>query len=399
MNSRSLNPAPSAGLVRFRVWAILVLTLSSAACNKTFVLKEKFTRNAVGQNWTLFGGDSARLNYRDRALRPPLRLKWTYKATSAVGSSLVVANGVAYVPTLDGRLDVVSIATGERLGRVKLRDNLEATCTYFEDQLYIAYRYGEATLAKYDLITGKTEWEVDAGDIASEPLATDEGIYVAALYRHIDKYDPATGEKLWSYESKDQHRSSPALSHNTLVVGCDNGTIYALSPKSGKLRWKAETGASVFATPVIDNETVFVGSLDSVFYALNLHDGSLLWSFRAEAPLFQAAGTDGVHVVFGATDGHFYCMNNKTGELRWAFRAQSVVSTAPLISGEVVYFGALDQKYYCLNLEDGRELWNFTTRGRIRTSPVAWGEYLLGASEDKYLYAFTSPENIAAQSN
>ena len=359
-------------------------------CRKSFVIKDEHLTHADGPNWPEFGGSAARLNHREQTLPPPLALKWTYKATSAIGPSLVTVDGLAYVITLDGRLDIVAVATGDRIGRIKLKDGFEATCTYSDGALYVAYRYGDDTLFKYDLATGKNTWEIDAGDIASEPLVADGGLYVSALYRHIDKYDPASGELIWSYKTKGQHRSSPSFADNTIVVGSDNGIVYALDAADGSLKWQTQVGASVQASPVIDDGKVYIGSVDSVFYAFSLERGTELWSFHANSPLFQSAATDGKKVCFGGTDGQFYALDAGSGRLLWQFSATSVISTSPAISGDVIYFGSLDKKYYCLNLADGSELWSFTTRGRIRTSPVVWGNTLLGASDDRYLYAFSN---------
>ncbi|MFQ6115739.1 MAG: PQQ-binding-like beta-propeller repeat protein [bacterium] len=346
------------------------------------------------QNWYLFGGDVQRINYRENTLSPPLKLHWEFKASSAISPTLVAVNGILYFTTLDGRIYALDIQTGERIGKTKSEGGYEATCAYYQGNLIIASRYGELTLANYDLENGKYLWKIDAGDIASEPLVAEGAVFASALYSHIDKYDFGSGEKLWTFETDDQHRSSPALSKNVLVVGCDNGLIYALNANSGKLKWKYETGAGVFATPIIWDDTVFVGSLDSTFYALSLLDGSVVWTSVVKDAIVQSAATNGEKVVFGSSDGRVYCLDAKTGHELWSFQANSVVSTAPLISGTVVYFGSLDSRYYGLSLDTGKELWNFETKGRIRTAPIVCGDYLLGASEDRYIYAFVKSNNL-----
>jgi outer membrane protein assembly factor BamB len=361
---------------------------------KSIVVQQDSQINPKVENWPLFGGDFSRTNYRQATLSPPLNNYWLYKASSAIGPTLLAVDGYLFFSTLDGRLYTLNIKTGNKIGRIKTEDSNEATCAYYKGKLIIASRYGELTLANYNLETGKYLWKIDAGDIASEPLVTDEGIFVAAQYKHIDKYHFETGEKLWSFKTEDQHRSSPAISKNVLVVGCDDGMIYGLNAKSGKLKWKFETGAAVFATPSIWDETVFVGSLDSVFYALNLLDGTLRWSFRTETPIYQSAATDGKNVIFGSSGGRLYCLNAETGQEIWRFQAKSVVSTPPVISGRVVYFGSLDRHYYGLSLEDGKKLWDYETRGRIRTAPVVWGKYVFGASENKFVYAFIQPDSL-----
>ncbi|MFQ5770294.1 MAG: PQQ-binding-like beta-propeller repeat protein [bacterium] len=369
------------------LFILLFATHLSWSC-RSLTIKHSLEKQSTNRNWILFGGEDRRINYRANTVAPPLKNVWIYKSTSAISPTLVVVNGVLYFATLDGRIEAVNIKTGKRIGRQKNEDNQEATCAFYKGNLIIASRYGHLTLANYNLENGKYLWKVDAGDIASEPLVADDGVYISALYNHIDKYDLNSGKKLWSFKTADQHRSSPALSKNILIVGCDNGTLYALNAETGTLEWQIQTDASIQATPIVWNHTIFVGSADSLFYAFNLSDGTIQWTFDAQRPLYQTAATDGKVVLFGASDGQFYCLNAETGKEIWRFRAKSVVSTAPVISGRVVYFGSLDRRYYCLNLEDGRELWSHETKGRIRTSPVVWGNYVFGASEDKFVYAF-----------
>lgn len=371
----------------------MLLLAVTWGCNSV-VIHNKEKIYPQPKNWTLFGGNARRDNFRETTLTPPLENHWVYKASSAIGPTLLAVDGVLYFSTLDGKIFALDMETAKQLGKEKSEDGNEATCAYHEGFLYIASRYGDKTLGKYDLSQGKYVWKIDAGDIASEPLVTEEGIFVAALYNHVDKYHLATGEKLWSFKTKDQFHSSPALAQNTLVVGCDDGKVYALNALSGKKRWEFKTGASIYATPCIGEKTVYIGSLDSLFYALDLESGAVKWRFRVNFPIFQAAATDGEKVLFGATDGVLYCLDAQTGKVLWQFQAKSVISTPPTISGKVAYFGSLDHYYYGVNLEDGKELWKFETRGRIRTAPVVWGKYLFGASEDRFLYAFIQSDSL-----
>ncbi|MCG8604459.1 PQQ-binding-like beta-propeller repeat protein [bacterium] len=373
---------------RVSILLLLLLCLPSWACRK-ITLKQISQVRSFDSNWQLFGGESERNGYRTPTLAPPLEHFWTHKASSAVGPSLLAVDGVLYLATMTGRVEAINILTGKRLGKMNTEGNYDATCAYFQGNLIIASRYGSRTLARYDLRQGGYLWRVDAGDIATEPLILHEGVFISALYSHVGKYDWESGERVWKFETDDQHRSSPALSGNSLIVGCDNGTLYSIEADSGNLNWQMSTGASIFATPVISHQSVFVGSADSNFYAIEREDGKVRWKFHTQAPLYQTSATDGQVVLFGAGDGQFFCLDATTGKERWRFKAASGVSTAPLISGRVVYFGSLDAHYYCLSLADGEELWRFKTRGRVRTSPIIWQNYIFGASEDRYVYAFT----------
>ena len=386
--------------VVFNCVVLILFLISTWACKKVAIRPppNAMRSDTTINNWTQSGGGPERANLRSFAVNPPLQNVWIYKASSAVSSTMLAVDGVLYFTTLDGRFEVLDIASGKRLGRGKCEGQREAAIAYRKRYLFFASRYGDNTLTKYDLFYGKYMWKIDAGDIASEPLVTDDAVYVSAQYNHIDKFEFNGGQKIWTFKTEDQQRSSPALKDNVLVVGCDDGVIYALNSDNGKLKWKVETGASVFATPILAGARAFIGSIDRTFYALNLADGSMAWTFSAKTPIYQTAASDGRRVLFGASDGQFYCLNAESGAELWRFRANSAISTSPLIVDKVVYFGSLDRNYYCLDLESGAQLWSFETKGRIRTSPIVWQNYVLGASEDRFVYAFAPSDSTTNHS-
>ncbi|MDZ7262211.1 MAG: PQQ-binding-like beta-propeller repeat protein [candidate division KSB1 bacterium] len=371
-----------------RVLLLSGLLAGTISCSK-FIIK---TTERSERNWTQFGGTPTRTNLSPETIPLPLELAWTFKATSAIGPSLIVIDGVVYFGTLDGKVFAVNITTGEKLEQKKM--DLESTCAFHEGYLLIARRYGEETLYCLDLSTGKFKWEINAGDIASEPLIANGWIYISALYKHVDRYSLTTGSKSWSYETQGQCHSSPALAGQTLVVGCDDGTVYALNENTGKLIWKYQTKGAIYATPAIWKDKVFIGSLDRTFYALNLAEGSLSWKYATSGQIYQSCAVNEEFVLFGSNDYYLYCLNQNNGQLQWRYQAKSLVSTSPLIAGDKVFFGSLDHHYYCLSLKDGQLLWSYKTRGRVRTSPVIWQGYLLGASEDNYLYAFKKADSF-----
>lgn len=366
---------------------------SVLACSSISIDPNNYLHDELVPDWPLYGADANRSNYRAQTLAPPLELRWTFKASSAISPTVVAVDGLLYFGTLDGRIYAVSAQTGEKVGRLKVNEGYETTCAYYDGSLIYAIRYGRRTLVRYDVRESKRLWGMEAGHIASEPLVASKGVFVAALYNHVDRYALDTGDRIWRFDTDGQHRSSPALAGEALVVGCDSGQLYALNAATGKLKWEHQAGAGVLATPCIGDSTVYVGALDSVFYALDLADGSVRWRFRAQDAVVQPAATDGKRVLFGSNDGRLYALAARTGEKLWQFEAKSVVSTPPVIAGGVVYFGSLDHHYYALDVHSGQELWRYETEGRVRTAPVVWGRYLFGASEDRYVYAFSQPEH------
>jgi len=364
---------------------ILVLALL-INCAKIKIKPEMLSHQQF-PNWTMYGFDAGRTNYYDRDVLSPPQLVWRYKASSAVGRSILAVDGILFFNTLDGRLYALDIQTGNKIGHKKI--DVDATCAYIDTCLMIAVRYGDDTLFKYDLNRAKYEWKIDAGDIASEPLLLDNEIIISALYQHLDKYDLSDGSRIWQFKTDAQIRSSPAFHDSVIVFGCDNGFVYGINHVTGELLWKFKTNASVQATPAIKDSLVYIGSSDTYFYALHLRTGKLVWKHKTDGQIFNGAALNQAIVAFGSTDEKIYCLNRFNGKKIWTVRAKSVISTPPLICNNWLFFGSLDHHFYGVDLESGKIVWKFKAKGRVKSSLILWGNYLIGASENNNVYAFS----------
>ena len=378
-------------LSKLTVSFIIMLTLCS--CSR-IVIKDVNLERDVVNDWPMYGNNPQRTNKYSQSIKLPLELIWCEKTTAAVEKSILAIDSVIYFGTLNERLSAIHIGTKKKVGKKKI--DFPATCAYYNNHLIVARRYGNNTLYNLNLINGKTNWKINAGDIESEPLVVDNNIIITALYNHIDSYEFDTGTKLWTFKTDDQIRSSPAIIKNTLIFGCDDGNVYAIDKNNGKLLWKFATEASVQATPAIDiqNNYVLIGSSDFNFYALSIKYGTEIWRFQTNGQILNGAAIKNNKVIFGSTDNNVYCVDIQSGELYWNFTANSVVSTSPIISGDIVFWGSLDHNFYANNINNGKLLWKYKAKGRIRTTPVVWCNYFIGASENNYLYVFRTEEDV-----
>lgn len=365
-----------------------ILLSTHLSCTRS-VIKPLALPVSQPEGWSQFAENSARNGAPDRHLDFPLELAWIYKPNAAVENTLIVGDSALFFGTLDGYIYAVHLRTARKLGRIKIQQ--AGTCAYAESHLILARRYGNKTLFNLNLKTGKYQWNIDAGDIQTEPLIDDHRIYIAALYNHVDQYDFATGTKIWSYKTTAQLRSSPALSNGILVLGSDDGTIYALNAHTGELKWRFQAGKTIYATPVISDSCVFVGAFDNYLYALHLTKGTLLWKFKTGGRLYHAVGVAPGCVLVGSNDYYLYCLDSSTGALKWRFSAGSIISTTPTVIRNHVIFGSADHHLYAADLAQGALVWKYQTKGRIRTTPIVAGGMLLGASEDNLVYAFKTP--------
>lgn len=85
-----------------------------------------------------------------------------------------------------------------------------------------------------------------------------------------------TGTLKWTFASGAAIESSPAIAGDgTVIVGSEDGNLYALDGVTGAVKWKTAAGGAIDSSPAIaaDGDTVFVGSAVGVL-AVNTADGT-----------------------------------------------------------------------------------------------------------------------------
>lgn len=143
-------------------------------------------------------------------------------------------------------------------------------------------------------------------------------------------------------------RSQPTIAMNSVFVGSQDGTVYALDLETGCARWTFAAGAeirtgivlSVTDEPVsLDNPPLaYFGDIVARFYAVNAFTGELVWSLKADDhPSATLTGTPAFYEgslyipvssleVIPAADPAYACctfrgsllsVNAVTGALQW----------------------------------------------------------------------------------
>lgn len=373
---------------------ILPLLLFLTACNRFVAPLPK--AGDPSENWLMAGVNAARTSNFAGELPLPLAETARLKLSSAAAQNLFVHNGVLFVPTLDGKLSTIDLATRRFLSKKKMPGGHAGTMALNNDGMVLAMRYGKETLFRYSLERRNKLWEIDAGDIASEPLLTDSCAYVSALYEHVDAYFLHNGKRKWQFRTTGHMHASPALAEDILIAATDRGKVYGLDANTGKALWEIDLAQPILSTPIIAAQQVFLGASRDLIVALDLRTGAEQWRFHSAGRIFNAPAASDSLVIFGASDGLVRALRKHNGTLAWTFRASSGIGTSPLIAGRKIFFGSLDKIIYGLDASNGAMLWQWTLEGRIRTNPIVWKDRLIVASEDRYLYLFGPQESVGA---
>jgi len=362
---------------------LLVLFLISG-CQKYLLKEVQFNAGRTAWCW---GGSSSRRGKSSEEIGPPLKLIWTYKASSAVGKSIVAADSFLFFGMKAGGVTILNLHTGKPVKKIKTR-KVEVTCSLNGKRLVLARRWGKPSLRSINLFTGKTIWRKNSGSISGEPLVVEGRLVLGNEAGEIFCLDSGIGKIFWKKNIGGHLRGSLASSGNNIFAAAEEGTVWSLSLKDGRTNWKRKIQNGIFATPVLDSGKLFVGTTEGTFYALSMRDGSVVWKFKPEGKVYETAAVAEGFVYFGTTQGILYCLYTESGKEKWSFNTGSVVSTSPLISGRWLYFGTLDRMFYGILRENGEEKWSFKTKGRIRSSPLIWRGTLIIASEDRFVYGF-----------
>ena len=213
---------------------------------------------------------------------------------------------------------------------------------------------------------------------------------------------PATSLLRWTYTTKGQVWSSPAVAVGKVYVGSDDGSVYALNASNGDLVWSFPTGSMVRSSPVVSNGVVYVGSDDGTVYALNASNGNLVWSYNIGGQVWSSPAVAGGIVYVGSSNGNLYALDAApavTQRVVWSFPTGAAVRSGPVVAGGILYVGSEDHTVYALNAAPGaakRVDWRYTTGGWVVSNPsltVAGGTVYVG-SRDYKLYALSAQTGV-----
>jgi len=373
----------------------LLLCAALAGCGTSGSMhRPSSSKKSDIENWTALGGGPSRSGFRNLNFQTPLKQSWKISTSSAINSTIVIADSCVYFGTLDGRIYGVSIRNGSQYGKIRYVQSSVLGMTIARETSVYGLSNGKGTLVSYDLANARHNFIRELGAIETNPLVYDDYIYVGSLNKKFYCLNFSDGLPQWTFEASKPIRSSPAIQRNAVYFGCDNGSIYSMNRFNGGINWEFKTAGAVYATPVVDASGVYIGSLDGTFYAVGVDDGKLMWKFHVEEPLdgtiYAAAAVNDLQVFFGSTNGYLYALNKKDGSLAWRFKTNGAISTAPLISANCVFIGSQDKNFYAIDILSGNSSWSFKTNGRIKTNPAMYGNYIVIAAENNYVFALTT---------
>lgn len=189
----------------------------------------------------------------------------------------------------------------------------------------------------------------------------------------------------WTFHTKGEIVSSPAVADGVVYVGSNDGNLYAIDQRTGTKKWVFKTDARIPSSPAVADRLVYFTSYDGNFYAVDAASGTVKWKFGIPGERRYAAthlhGSLPVGetmpdpfdvylsspvvwngaVYFGSGDGNVYALDAANGSVKWKFKTGDVVHASPALAEGRLYIGSWDSYFYALDAATGKEVWRFKT--------------------------------------
>ena len=346
-------------------------------------------------DWPRHRGDSALRGSTSAKIGNELSLEWVFEAGDFLKSSVVVADGIAYVGADAGKLHAVDIMNGEEKWFFESAMAIEAPplviggVVYFgstDGFLYALNAQSGVLLWKYE-----TEGEImGAPNQAHRPKSKDSVIIIGSYDNFVHCLDAKNGELKWKFETQNYVNGVPTIYDDRLVVfgGCDS-MLYILRLEDGKQMRAIEVEAPIAASVAVADGVGYVGNMDRSVMAFDVVNGNLVWNYSKKSfPYFSSPALTDESVFIGGRDKGLHAIDRVTGSQRWRFSARGRVDCSPVVTKDKVIFGSMAGKLYMVSIEEGLEIASYEIGEPISSTPAVLSDKIIVGCEDGKVYSF-----------
>jgi len=256
-------------------------------------------------------------------------LKWKVKAGEFTGGASVDESADVVYAGSQGGLYAYGL-DGEKRFQVKTSSDGAVNSSPAVDSDGNVFFGDDAGVFRKVDRTGKLLWKhtFESG-VRSPAVLTSEGeVFLSNgdpdnhLRGQIVRMDPQ-GKVIWASNCEGgPHRcdscwTAPQPVGNVVVAGCglDNkrrGTIWGLDRGTGEVRWKIQAANDCQTSSPVhlgDGKTVVLGCTDGTLYAVNALDGSTTWTFKAGKGIWATPAMDDDGTLYVAShDEYIYAL-------------------------------------------------------------------------------------------
>lgn len=184
---------------------------------------------------------------------------WKFQTTNYINGTPAISGGKTVFGGCDGLVHVLDIAKGEELGSVEAGAYIAGSAAFDGNDVFVGQHENE--FLAVDVGANKTTWHFRSpkGEpFDSTPAVTKDVVIVGCDDRKLYCLTRAGGTIAWTFPAKSKIASSPVIARNRVVFGDDKGWVYMLNLADGKLIWSYEVGGHVDSSPAVSNNLIIV---------------------------------------------------------------------------------------------------------------------------------------------
>ena len=323
-------------------------------------------------------------------------LKWEHRISGKVVSSGVFSeNGVVYFATTEGLLYGFEPNKGVSAFSVSIGRSIYSTPAIYGDYIFVVGG-NPSYIYKYNLLTASKLYRIPVnGDFHSSPLIAD-GLLIVGNdngYLYAKDVGSNTASFEWKFNSGALIWSSPAYSDGFVYFGNDNGDFYKVSIK-GKEVWKKSLSGKICTAPLVHNGSIYVSTASGSIYQISTN-GEILDRFEVRGTsLTSPALLSNGNLAVGSSNHYLYILS-KDLKVIYKFNADSPIESSPIVaSDDTIYFGTNNGDLFAID-KNGKEIFDFTARSAIHSSPVIGADGTLYFGDDLgWVYALGSKTGV-----
>ncbi len=364
--------------------------------------------------WAMYGRDLDHSGVETLGnVMPQGEVSKVFTAGAGMHSSPVIAGGIIYAGSRDGKLYAIQESSGQLLWSYRTGSWVDSSATVVNNIVYFGSNDGSFTALNAK--TGVKIWDYQVRyPVKSSAAVADGKVYFGCDDYSIYCLDANTGKKIWSKETGGSISSSPAVFEGILFVGSVDGNFYALNAANGKQRFRLNTRKIIVSSPVVSGDKAYFVSSDAVVYATEgkarnwfgefvlrppwqvLHfygdlpapplPSGYLWSVFSWGDFTTASPTlhgDNLYIGFSKK---VVSINLTARDRQWVTPINGTVAYAGILSQDTVYATASDGHLYLLNAASGKIIKDIAVGGPISTSPLMVDGKVYITSEDGNMY-------------
>ena len=227
---------------------------------------------------------------------------------------IVIDAETMLVAANSGKLLLVDSVLLEVTQSIPLADKIVASMLVAEGILYVPYQNGG--LSALSLDDFRELWRFHTGEgVWATPLLAGDMIIVPSIDHNLYALDRISGQRLWSVDLGGSVASTPLLANDRLYVGSFNKSFFEIS-LDGRILNRYDTQNWVWGTPAIDqNGIIYVADLSGFVHALDTERNlAEIWSNQVAERGIRAGPLAYMdRVIVASRDGKVYWLDKRDG--------------------------------------------------------------------------------------